>query len=136
MADIPRAMPCDDLRRGWSDDDLRAWLDQAAIPYDKPDDNAETVAEELARDGVVAWFQGRKAYGPCALGHRSQLPHPGQASAHGIIVTAPQTRLEDTARASRVAPDLPTSVRAVPAGPPPWTAPATEAAYDYRGRPR
>ncbi|MCZ9346754.1 carbamoyltransferase, partial [Streptomyces sp. TRM76130] len=33
----------------------------------------------LARDGVVAWFQGRSEYGPRALGHRSLLAHPGRA---------------------------------------------------------
>ncbi|WP_320773128.1 carbamoyltransferase [Streptomyces sp. CRN 30] len=68
-----------DLGRGWRDDELRAWLDGAAVPYEKPPDIAETVAEELARDGVVAWFQGRSEYGPRALGHRSLLAHPGRA---------------------------------------------------------
>ncbi|MGM1075223.1 carbamoyltransferase family protein [Streptomyces sp. H28] len=68
-----------DLGRGWSDDALRDWLDRAAVPYDRPDDIAETVAEELARDGVVAWFQGRSEYGPRALGHRSLLAPPGRA---------------------------------------------------------
>ncbi|MFF1545386.1 carbamoyltransferase [Streptomyces sp. NPDC058291] len=79
LAENPRAMPGADLGRGWSDEELRAWLDQAAIPYDEPDDIAETVAEELARDGIVAWFQGRSEYGPRALGHRSLLAHPGRA---------------------------------------------------------
>ncbi|WP_329414484.1 carbamoyltransferase [Streptomyces sp. NBC_00704] len=79
LADNPRAMPGADLGRGWSDEELRAWLDQAAIPYEKPDDIAEAVAEELARDGIVAWFQGRSEYGPRALGHRSLLAHPGRA---------------------------------------------------------
>ncbi|WP_030664131.1 carbamoyltransferase family protein [Streptomyces cellulosae] len=75
----PLPMPGADLGRGWSDDELRAWLDQAAVPYERPDDIAEAVAEELARDGVVAWFQGRSEYGPRALGHRSLLAHPGRA---------------------------------------------------------
>ncbi|MGC0206945.1 carbamoyltransferase family protein [Streptomyces levis] len=75
----PAPMPGAALGRGWSDDELRARLDTAAIPYDRPDDIAETVAEALARDGVVAWFQGRSEYGPRALGHRSLLAHPGRA---------------------------------------------------------
>ncbi|CAL9622218.1 Decarbamoylnovobiocin carbamoyltransferase [Streptomyces sp. enrichment culture] len=75
----PEPVPGADLGRGWSDDELRAWLERAAIPHEKPDDIAETVAEELARDGVVAWFQGRSEYGPRALGHRSLLAHPGRA---------------------------------------------------------
>ncbi|MFH8902348.1 carbamoyltransferase [Streptomyces coeruleorubidus] len=79
LAEQPDPMPGADLGRGWSDDELRAWLDTAAIPYEKPDDIAETVAGELARDGVVAWFQGRSEYGPRALGHRSLLAHPGRA---------------------------------------------------------
>jgi carbamoyltransferase len=75
----PLPMPGADLGRGWSDEELRAWLDQAAVPYERPDDIAEAVAEELARDGIVAWFQGRSEYGPRALGHRSLLAHPGRA---------------------------------------------------------
>lgn len=58
------AMPTAALGRGWSDAELRAWLEQAAVPYEEPDDIAETVAAELARDGVVAWFQGRSEFGP------------------------------------------------------------------------
>ncbi|MFF3737489.1 carbamoyltransferase [Streptomyces sp. NPDC002566] len=73
------AMPTAALGRGWSDAELRAWLKRAAVPYEEPDDIAETVAEELARDGIVAWFQGRSEYGPRALGHRSLLAHPGRA---------------------------------------------------------
>jgi len=34
------------------------------------------VAEVLANDGVVAWFQGRSEFGPRALGHRSLLADP------------------------------------------------------------
>lgn len=73
------AMPTAALGRGWSDDELRAWLERAAVPYEEPDDIAETVAAELAGDGIVAWFQGRSEYGPRALGHRSLLAHPGRA---------------------------------------------------------
>ncbi|BCL23826.1 carbamoyltransferase [Streptomyces tuirus] len=79
LAEQPEPLSGADLGRGWSDDELRALLDTAAIPYEKPDDIAETVAEVLAQDGVVAWFQGRSEYGPRALGHRSLLAHPGRA---------------------------------------------------------
>ncbi|MFI9201153.1 carbamoyltransferase [Streptomyces sp. NPDC053048] len=68
-----------DLGRGWSDEELRHWLEQARVPYERPTDIAVAVAEELARDGIVAWFQGRAEYGPRALGHRSLLAHPGRA---------------------------------------------------------
>ncbi|MDX3525288.1 carbamoyltransferase C-terminal domain-containing protein [Streptomyces sp. ID05-39B] len=73
------AMPTAALGRGWSDAELREWLERAAVAYEEPADIAEAVAEELARDGVVAWFQGRSEYGPRALGHRSLLAHPGRA---------------------------------------------------------
>jgi carbamoyltransferase len=58
---------------------LRTILQEAAVPFEEPEDIAETVAEELARDGIVAWFQGRSEYGPRALGHRSLMAHPGRA---------------------------------------------------------
>ena len=74
------AMPTAALGRGWSDAELRDWLERAHVPYEEPEDIAETVAEELSLDGVVAWFQGRSEYGPRALGHRSLLAHPGRAA--------------------------------------------------------
>ena len=65
------------LGRGWSDDELEARLRTAAVPYDRPGDVATAVADTLAGNGIVAWFQGRSEYGPRALGHRSLLAHPG-----------------------------------------------------------
>jgi carbamoyltransferase len=79
LSDHPEPMPGAALGRGWSDEELRAILQEAAVPFEEPEDIAETVAEELARDGVVAWFQGRSEYGPRALGHRSLMAHPGRA---------------------------------------------------------
>jgi carbamoyltransferase len=67
-----------DLGRGWTDEELEGWLRTARLPYERPDDVAEAVAECLAHDGVVAWFQGRSEFGPRALGHRSLLAHPGR----------------------------------------------------------
>jgi carbamoyltransferase len=64
------------LGREWSADALRAWLHQADVAYERPADIAEAVADVLAANGVVAWFQGRSEYGPRALGHRSLLAHP------------------------------------------------------------
>jgi carbamoyltransferase len=67
------------LGRGWTDDELEAWLTSAGVAYTRPPDIAAEVAARLARDEVVAWFQGRSEYGPRALGHRSLLAHPGHA---------------------------------------------------------
>jgi carbamoyltransferase len=61
------------LGRGWSEPELEAWLQRAAVAYERPADVADAAAEVIARDGVVAWFQGRSEYGPRALGHRSLL---------------------------------------------------------------
>jgi carbamoyltransferase len=65
------------LGRGFADDDLEQALRTARVRYERPDDLASTVADDLAENRVVAWFQGRSEYGPRALGHRSLLAHPG-----------------------------------------------------------
>src|SRR5207237_5771901 len=76
-----RVLPMDSaaLGRAWTDDELEAWLTTAAIPYERPADVAEAVAEALAANAIVAWFQGRSEYGPRALGHRSLLANPAHA---------------------------------------------------------
>jgi carbamoyltransferase len=66
------------LGRGFSDEQVEAALRTARVPFQRPADLAGTVADVLAADGVVAWFQGRSEYGPRALGHRSLLAHPGR----------------------------------------------------------
>ena len=71
-------MPDAYLGRGWTDDELEAWLKTARWPYERPASVAEAVAAELAADRIVAWFQGRSEFGPRALGSRSLLAHPGR----------------------------------------------------------
>jgi carbamoyltransferase len=61
------------LGREWTDGDLEASLHRARVNYDRPADIAAAVAEVIAGNGVVAWFQGRSEWGPRALGHRSLL---------------------------------------------------------------
>jgi carbamoyltransferase len=78
--DVTQPMATAALGRGWDDEALRASLDVAAVPYRRAHDIAESVAEILASDGLVAWFQGRSEFGPRALGHRSLLAHPGHAA--------------------------------------------------------
>lgn len=68
-----------DLGRSWSDVELEASLIAASVDFYRPRDIAVEVAQCLASDGVVAWFQGRSEFGPRALGHRSLLAHPGRA---------------------------------------------------------
>jgi carbamoyltransferase len=64
------------LGRDWADAEIAGWLDAAGIQHERPEDIADEVADVLARDGVVAWFQGRSEFGPRALGHRSLLADP------------------------------------------------------------
>ncbi|WP_369054078.1 carbamoyltransferase family protein [Kineococcus terrestris] len=66
------------LGRSWSDEELAGWLDRARVTYTTPADLAGEVADVLAADGVVAWFDGRAEFGPRALGHRSLMAHPGK----------------------------------------------------------
>jgi carbamoyltransferase len=80
LGDRVRAMPGADVGRSWDDDELEAALRTARVPYEHPPDIAEAVAEVLARDGVVAWFQGASEYGPRALGRRSLLADPRSAA--------------------------------------------------------
>jgi carbamoyltransferase len=68
------------LGRGWSDDELAAWLTAAGVAFARCDDVAAEVARTLAGDGIVAWFQGRSEFGPRALGHRSLLADPRRAA--------------------------------------------------------
>jgi carbamoyltransferase len=78
--DPVQAMPGADLGPDYPDSELEQALRQARVPYKRPASVARAAAEVLARDGVVAWFQGRGEYGPRALGRRSLLAHPGHAS--------------------------------------------------------
>ncbi len=80
LGDVTAPMPGADLGRGWNEDEIEGWLRRARLPYERPDDVAETVAGCLADNGVVAWFQGRSEFGPRALGRRSLLAHPGHAA--------------------------------------------------------
>jgi carbamoyltransferase len=79
LGDDVRPMRGADLGRSWSDDEIAAWLDRAKVAYERPDDLAEAIADVLADDGVVAWFEGASEYGPRALGHRSLLADPRRA---------------------------------------------------------
>jgi carbamoyltransferase len=79
MGDDVRPMASAALGRGWSDAEIQARLDEAAVPYTRPRDIAEAIAGIIAGDGIVAWFQGRSEFGPRALGHRSLLANPRRA---------------------------------------------------------
>ncbi|HEX7289603.1 MAG TPA: carbamoyltransferase C-terminal domain-containing protein [Conexibacter sp.] len=79
LGDRVRPMRTAALGRSWSEEELRGWLSGAGVAFERVDDVAAVVAEELAQDGIVAWFQGRSEFGPRALGHRSLLADPRRA---------------------------------------------------------
>ncbi len=64
------------LGREWSANEIRTLLEAARVPFEEPADIAEAIAEVIARDGIVGWFQGRSEFGPRALGNRSLLANP------------------------------------------------------------
>jgi carbamoyltransferase len=67
------------LGRQWNARELADRLHRSAVPFETPADLANEVAQILAGDGIVAWFQGRSEFGPRALGHRSLLANPRYA---------------------------------------------------------
>ncbi|HXF37500.1 MAG TPA: carbamoyltransferase N-terminal domain-containing protein, partial [Actinomycetota bacterium] len=76
LGDRPEPMRTAALGRAWSEEELEAWLLEAGVPFERPADLPGVVADALARDRIVAWFQGRSEWGPRALGHRSLLADP------------------------------------------------------------
>jgi carbamoyltransferase len=73
LGDEVEPMPSAALGRSWSDAELGAWLQRAGLAAERSPDIAEDVAEAIANDRIVAWFEGRSEFGPRALGHRSLL---------------------------------------------------------------
>jgi carbamoyltransferase len=78
-----RAAPTRDYRMdhaflgpAFSDSEIESFLTWAKVPYRKLDDVSEEVAELLAQDKVIGWYQGRMEFGPRALGARSILASP------------------------------------------------------------
>ena len=57
----------------FSDEEIQTYLESENIPFRKiaKDEIAEFVADLIASEHVVGWFQGRMEFGPRALGNRS-----------------------------------------------------------------
>ncbi|GAA4323657.1 carbamoyltransferase C-terminal domain-containing protein [Pigmentiphaga soli] len=60
----------------FGDDEIEAFLQRSKLAYRRMDNVAEEVAELLAQDKIIGWFQGRMEFGPRALGARSILASP------------------------------------------------------------
>jgi carbamoyltransferase len=65
---------------GYDDEDIENFLQWSKIPYRRSKNIAKETAELLAEDKIVGWFQGRMEFGPRALGSRSILASPINAS--------------------------------------------------------
>lgn len=64
----------------YDDSTVERFLKWAKVPYRKMDDVSVETARLLADDKIVGWFQGRMEFGPRALGSRSILASPLNAT--------------------------------------------------------
>ena len=66
------------LGPGYSDDDIVRYLDSINAKYERLDDKElmPRLADILAGENVVGWFQGRMEFGPRSLGGRSIIGDP------------------------------------------------------------
>lgn len=79
--DNPRTVPGKgrDLQMGsyfgpkWSQDEVEEWLKKHNFPYHRMEEEKmlDTLADAMANEKVVGWFNGRMEFGPRALGARS-----------------------------------------------------------------
>lgn len=69
------------LGPSFTNDEVEAELKKHTdISYEKVSDITKDTAKLIADKKIVGWFQGRMEYGPRALGNRSVVAHPTDAS--------------------------------------------------------
>ncbi len=68
------------LGPSFTNGEIRAELDRHGMTYEHHNKIAPAVADLVARGQIVGWFQGRMEAGPRALGNRSILADPRDAS--------------------------------------------------------
>ena len=75
--------------KGYSDGDIRAFLDGESVRHEQLDDDRlfDRTVEALTEGKVIGWFQERFEWGPRALGHRSILADPRRADMKEIVNT-------------------------------------------------
>ncbi len=84
----PDGMSAAALGPAFAHEDVVSWLTSAGVPFTEATDDAERarqVAAALADGAVVGWFEGPMEFGPRALGHRSILADPRDATMVGRI---------------------------------------------------
>ena len=94
LLDQPRPASDGDSQQGsllgprFSDDQLSAFLDQEGAVYCRFDEDqalCDRVADLLADEQVVGWFQGRMEFGPRALGSRSIIGDPRSRDMQSVM---------------------------------------------------
>jgi carbamoyltransferase len=68
------------LGPGYASEEIKATLEKYKINYETVTDPAQKAAELIAGGSIIGWFQGRLEYGDRALGNRSILADPRDAS--------------------------------------------------------
>jgi carbamoyltransferase len=79
------AMPDIYLGPLYSDREIVAELERRKLPFSRPNNIEERIAACVAEGGVVGRFNGRMEYGPRALGNRSILANPTDASINDVL---------------------------------------------------
>jgi carbamoyltransferase len=69
----------------YSNDEIKEILNIRKLKYSYLDNPSKTAAELLAKNKIIAWFQGRMESGPRALGNRSILMSPLKPENKDII---------------------------------------------------
>jgi len=94
LLDNPRHTGSTDNQQGsllggsYCDDEIRTFLETANANYEHIGDSnilCDRIADDIANDRVVAWFQGRMEFGPRALGCRSILGDARKGVLQNII---------------------------------------------------
>jgi carbamoyltransferase len=89
----PRQVKDSDAMRGaylgprYDDSSIRTYLDSVHASYEVLDDHAlmPRLADILAAENVVGWFQGRMEFGPRALGGRSIIGDPRSQKMQSVM---------------------------------------------------
>jgi carbamoyltransferase len=79
------AFPGAHIGNEFSEDTIRAEIENIGVPYSRIDDPALQAARAVEQGKIVGWYQGRHEFGPRALGSRSILADPRQAEMKDLI---------------------------------------------------
>ncbi len=91
--DKPRTAQLNDAMQGsylgprYSDNDIKMYLDSVDAKYQRLDDSQllPKLAQVMANENVVGWFQGRMEFGPRALGGRSIIGDPRSPKMQSVM---------------------------------------------------